>query len=118
MQVKLRKAEQAGLVTTLKNAYTHAAEIKETVYIALDTARRKYRVCFTRKPQAGFIVLAVIQHTAIPSIYAGDVLEDTYQVFMAWPIICPDVEHGNGHAGGRYTPRGIEICNAVPCEVW
>ena len=118
MQLKLRQTEQAGLVTTLKNAYIHAAEVTETVYIALDIARRKYRVSFTRKPQAGFVVLAVIQHTAIPGIYAGSVLEDTYQVFMAWPLICPDVEHGNGHAGGRYTERGIEICNAVPCEVW
>ena len=114
MQLKLRQTEQAGLVTTLENAYRYAAEVKETVYIALDITRRKYRVCFTRKPQAGEVVLAVIQHTAIP----GSVLEDTYQVFMAWPLICPDVEHGNGYAGGRYTERGIELCNAVPCEVW
>ena len=117
MQVKLRKAEQAGLVTTLKNAYTHAAEVKETVYVALDTGDFANRICFGRKPQAGFVVLAVIQHTAL-SPFSPDGIRHTYQVFMAWPIICPDVEHGNGHAGGRYTPRGIEICNAVPCEVW
>ena len=119
MKVQLRQREQKSFIPMLRHAYNLAVELHTSVYIGISlTSSNPDRTFYGQAPNVGTCVLAVVQHTAIPGIYEHELLEHKYMAFVAWPIICPDIAHGNGHAGGRYTSRGIEICNAVPCEVW
>jgi len=111
MQIKLRKAEHRMLPEILNWCYDEALRRKETCYVMLDMLTRKggNRFIFGPAPNAGYVIIASVHRTNDP---------ERYKVYVAWPIVCPEVPHGVSDAGGRYTDYGREICNAVPCEVW
>ena len=104
MQVRFRKEEHRMLPEILKRCYDKALERKETCYVMLDMLTHKSgnRFIFGPAPNAGCVIIA-----------ACWTAQEHYTVYVAWPIVCPEVPHG-----GRYTDYGREICNAVPCDVW
>jgi len=111
MQVRLWKQERKMLPEIVKLCYEKALDRKETCYVMLDMIEKHKgnRFVFGPVPHAGYVIIAAVHRTNDP---------EHYKVYVAWPIVCPEVPHGNGHAGGRYTDYGREVCNAVPCEVW
>ena len=106
MQMKLRKEEHRMLPEILNWCYDEALRRKETCYVMLDMLTHKSgnRFIFGPAPNEGCVIIASVHRTNNP---------EHYTVYVAWPIVCPEVPHG-----GRYTDYGREICNAVPCEVW
>lgn len=119
MQVKLWKKELEMFPDILKGCYEKAVERKETCYVMLDLVNHQKgnRFVYGPAPHAGYMIVAEVSYTSdIPGL-TGKAF-DKIVAYVAWPLVCPDVPHGNGHAGGRYTDYGHKVCTSIPCEVW
>jgi len=116
MQVKLWKKELEMFPDILKLCYEKVVERKQTCYVMLDLANHQKgnRFVFGPMPHACCMIVAEVNYTWI-GLHGDD---SKIVAYVAWPLVCPDVPHGNGHAGGRYTDYGHKVCTSIPCEVW
>ncbi len=111
MQVKLRKCERDNLKWVVERAYRESQEQGKDIYIMLNLADKKNRMCFGPCPHAGYLIIGKIVRHDIEGT-------EVFTAYMFWPLICPEVPHGPEHAGGRYTEFGRLLCESVPIEVW